>query len=112
MAHPDPVKLSLKDILPWLDEVSNDFFRLGLFLGIKEHKVKEIENEHKYDGLQRKLSEVISLWLKTSTDDCSWKTLAKAVENLGSQYKKLASKLSEMEPAEIPEDNPGINSGN
>ena len=105
MAHPP--EFTPKNILPLLKEVT-DVFHLGVGLGIHPNEIKRIEKEHK-DDVRRQLSEVILFWMNDS-DDCSWKTLAKAVEDLRT-HGQLASQLREMDQTLTADDNDGMTSG-
>ena len=90
-----PYELSLRNILPLLEEI-HDAFQLGVQLGIDTAHLRVIEKDHKYDS-KRLMLEVIDFWLKNSTNPPSWKTLAEAVRNLGTQHTQLASRLGSME---------------
>ena len=87
-----PVELSLKHILPLLEDV-HDVFHMGILLGIKASHLRKFEKDHKSD-LKRQKIEVIDHWLNNSSDP-SWETLAKAVKQLGN-HDQLASRLSTM----------------
>ena len=71
----------LEEVVYVLRPLADQYFNLGIQLGVKYELLKSIESKQ-YDQ-SRSLTETIILWGKTSTGNCSWSTLAKAVERIG-----------------------------
>ena len=80
----------LSEVLHVLSPIEDRYFNLGIHLGIKIQQLKIIERNH--PDTSRRLTETISLWQENSTGECSWSTLAKAVERIRG-YNRLAEEL-------------------
>lgn len=86
------VGLQLNDIDLALEEVT-DPYRLGIYLGIKEHELEIFEKNYPRDAKRQKI-EVIKYWLRNYTD-CTWEALANAVEKMGG-HGNLVKRLRDM----------------
>ena len=83
------VGLQLEDTVSALEEITKPH-KLGIHLGIETHKLEKIEENHPRD-VDRQMTEVIKHWQRNSSD-CSWGTLANAVEKMG-KHGNLVKKL-------------------
>ena len=70
-----------------------DPHQFGKHLGVPAHELNKIEKNHPND-VNRQMTEVIKYW-QNNADDCSWRTLANAVERMGT-YGNLVKKLREQ----------------
>ena len=64
-------------ILTELQEAVNEWKDIGLFLDVRYHVTKEIEE--RYPSNKDRLAEVIDRWLKTGCSELSWKNLCAAL---------------------------------
>jgi hypothetical protein len=71
-----PGNLSQLQTLTW--DAQPKWFNLGLALGIDETKLKAIEVDH--HEVERRFTEVLSVWLCMSTPQRSWERLITALE--------------------------------
>ena len=93
---------SFQDILHHLDDVRDVWFSIGLVLGIKMTKLREIEQQNlqKPDGTRRCLAELIEYWLYSDPSAC-WARLIRALEQL--DHLRLAAAIKRQhlwEPSE------------
>ena len=74
------------------DELSTvtDWYKLGMKLGVPDHKLDEIQRNHPHDGVSRWRDEVLSLWLRL-TPNASWMNVIRALQRMGE--KALAEKI-------------------
>ena len=82
--------LDLATITRKLKTVAQDWYELGVQLGIEPHTLKQIESDHQSKGVRRLLSEMVTFWL----DNCenkSWTKIAAALRKIGQC--KLAAKI-------------------
>ena len=82
--------MDLATITRKLKTVAQDWYELGVQLGIEPHTLKQIESDHQSKGVRRLLSEMVTLWL----DNCenkSWAKIAAALRKIG--QRKLAAKI-------------------
>ena len=77
------------------DVTAADWFRLGVQLGIKTAKLREIETDHPRD-VQRCKLEVLDWWLR-NMPQVSWEKLANALHKIGG-YDALAQRLKKKMP--------------
>ena len=70
-----------------------DPHQFGIHLGVPTHELDKFEKNHP-TSVDRQMTEVIIYW-QNNADDCSWRTLATAVERMGT-YGNLAKKLREQ----------------
>ena len=77
------------------DVTAADWFQLGVQLGIKAAKLREIEKDHPGD-VQRCKTEVLDWWLQ-NTPSVSWEKLADALHKTGG-YDALAQRLKRRTP--------------
>ena len=63
-----------------------------MHLGVPEGRIKEIEKD--YDTTARRVMEVIMHW-KKNNDNCSWRTLADAVEKMG-EHGDIVMKMRQL----------------
>ena len=79
----------LPEIQSELEEVDN-WHKLGLQLEVPAGKLTEFERNYT-DDAQHCKAEVLTWWLQNATD-CSWNTLAQAIEAMGG-HQAVAEKL-------------------
>ena len=72
--------------------MASNYDRVGIQLGVPEHKIKEFEKEHL--EVYRCFYAVISYWLNNS-DAVSWDCLITALESPSVSENNLANKLRE-----------------
>lgn len=77
------------------DVTAADWFTLGVKLGIKTAKLREIETDHPRD-VQRCKLEVLDWWLR-NIPQVSWEKLADVLHNIGG-YDALAQRLKKKMP--------------
>ena len=87
-------KPKLKDLLEELVEISNKWYELGVRLELEEGTLKTIKSNHP-ENAQRRLSEVLSTWLKAEPR-ATWHTLCAALCSETVDEKELASSLVAM----------------
>ena len=68
-----------------------DSYSLGLQLGVKQATLKQIESDYHSDTERRK-TEIVSYWMRNASNP-SWKSLAKALEDMPGGHKRLAERL-------------------
>ena len=81
----------LSEVVHILKPLSDKYFDLGIQLQLDHKKLKKIERE--YADQERRFNETIILW-RDSPGECSWSTLATAVERIGG-HDKIAKELSD-----------------
>ena len=86
------------DIVRILAPLASKYFELGTQLELEYEQLKTAENDYKGNQL-RCLHEIIHLWQQKTTGECSWSTLAEAVENVGG-HDKLVRQLKERDMAD------------
>ena len=80
------------EIVHALTPLADKYFELGTQLELDYKQLKAIENDHK-GNQSRCLIETIILWQQNNTSgECSWSTLAEAVNRVGG-HDKLVSEL-------------------
>ena len=88
--------LTLREIENELTEVTAaDWFSLGVQLGVRSARLKEIEMNFPVDT-QRRKTEVLDFWLRNAPE-ISWQKLAQAVEAMGG-YATVVQKLRRKMP--------------
>ena len=60
----------------------SDWRTLGLYLGVKDYELDQIERSHPTEGCRRWMQEAFSLWLK-STLSASWRDVVGALRRMG-----------------------------
>ena len=76
----DPV-ISLQLMLPHLNEVRNEWFMIGIALGVPFTKLREIEATYTKEGMTRCVLEMVQYWLDTTPAAC-WEQVARALEQV------------------------------
>ena len=69
----------LKELVQELEPIK-EWFTLGLYLGLKDDELREIEADHRY--LQRCKHEVLSRWLRKG-HNCTWKGVVEVLIQMG-----------------------------
>jgi len=74
--------LTLGDLRELVQELEpiKEWFTLGLYLGLKDDKLREIDADHHH--LQRRKSEVLSRWLRKG-HDCTWRRVVEVLTQMG-----------------------------
>ena len=75
--------LGLQLMLQHLYEVKNEWFMIGIILGVPLTKLKEIEASYQvqHGGVTRWLAEMVQYWLDTTPAAC-WEQVARALEQV------------------------------
>ena len=86
-----------------------EWYTLGVYLGLTENEIKEIEQDH--EGTARRQMAVLNKWLKKETDP-SWLIVISALEkmsemSLANQLRKKYEKPAKCD-AESATDNPSV----
>ena len=76
----DPVP-GLQLMLHHLNEVKNEWFMIGIALGVPLTKLREIEASYPQGGVKRWLAEMIQYWLDMTPTAC-WEHVARALEQV------------------------------
>ena len=74
-------------------KVITDPHQFGIHLGVPAHELDKFEKNYP-TNVDRQMTEVIKYW-RNNADDCSWRTLANAVERMGA-HGNLVKKLREQ----------------
>ena len=93
---------NLPFILQKVRPVSKHWFAVGISLGVPKHMLDEIECD--YHGVDRQLTEMLDVWIKMGSEDCTWQTLVSALVNLdlGAAAQSIASCFAEdLESGEV-----------
>ena len=86
-------RLALSDVAHVLKPIADKYFEAGVQLGVEVETIRRIEGENQSHS--RRLYETIYTWQNNcSSDECSWSTLADAVQRVGG-YDNLVMKLRE-----------------
>ena len=74
--------LTLGDLRELVQELEpiEEWFTLGLYLGLKDDQLKKIEADHHH--LQRRKSEVLSSWLRKG-HNCTWRRVVEVLMQMG-----------------------------
>ena len=74
--------LVLDDLRVLVQELKpiKEWFTLGLYLGLKDDELREIEADHHH--LQRRKSEVLSRWLRKG-HNCTWRRVVEVLMEMG-----------------------------
>ena len=74
--------LTLGDLRELVQELEpiKEWFTIGLYLGLKDDELREIEADHHY--LQRCKHEVLSRWLRKG-DNCTWRRVMEVLMQMG-----------------------------
>ena len=74
--------LTLGDLRELVQELEpiKEWFTLGLFLGLKDDELREIEADHRH--LQRCKSEMLSRWLRKG-QNCTWRRVVEVLMLMG-----------------------------
>ena len=78
--HTDPVP-GLQLMLNHLNEVRNEWFMIGIALGVPLTKLREIEASYTKEGTMRCMLEMVQYWLDTTPAAC-WEQVARALEQV------------------------------
>ena len=78
-----------KELSNALDSVVN-WHSLGVKLGLEDHELRTIEQNHRGDGNERCKHEMLSRWLRSSKLP-TWKAVVDALQQMGEQA--VASKI-------------------
>ena len=79
----------LRELVQELEPITK-WFTLGLFLGLKDDELREIEADHRH--LQRCKSEVLSRWLRKG-HNCTWRRVVEVLMQMGEMVVADAIKL-------------------
>ena len=69
----------LRELVQELEPVK-EWFTLGLYLGLKDDELREIEADHRY--LQHCKHEVLSRWLRKG-HNCTWRRMVEVLIQMG-----------------------------
>ena len=69
----------LRELVQELEPIK-EWFTLGLYLGLKDDELSEIEADHHY--LQRRKSEVLLKWLRKGRN-CTWRRVVEVLMQMG-----------------------------
>ena len=69
----------LRELVQELEPIK-EWFTLGLYLGLKDDELREIEADHRY--LQRCKDEVLSRWLRKGCN-CTWRGVVEVLTQMG-----------------------------
>ena len=69
----------LRELVQELEPVK-EWFTLGLYLGLKDDELREIEADHRH--LQRCKHEVLSRWLRKG-HNCTWRRMVEVLIQMG-----------------------------
>ena len=69
-----------------------DWYQLGIFLGIKQYKLRELKQMYQHHGSDTIKAEMFDLWLKGNLD-ASWEALVTALIEMGERV--VAGRVSE-----------------
>ena len=78
---PTDAVLGLQLMLQHLNEVRNEWFMIGIALGVPITKLREIEASFTKEGTMRCLLEMVQYWLDTTPAAC-WEQVARALEQV------------------------------
>ena len=81
MCLPTDAVLGLQLMLRHLNEVRNEWFMIGIALGVPLTKLREIEASYTKEGTMRCLLEMVQYWLDTTPAAC-WEQVARALEQV------------------------------
>ena len=68
-------------MLQHLNEVRNEWFMIGIALGVPLTKLREIEASYTKEGAMRCMLEMVQYWLDTTPAAC-WEQVARALEQV------------------------------
>ena len=68
-------------MLQHLNEVRNEWFMIGIALGVRLIKLREIEASYTKEGMMRCMLEMVQYWLDTTPAAC-WEQVARALEQV------------------------------
>ena len=78
---PTDAVLGLQLMLQHLNEVRNEWFMIGIALGVPLTKLREIEASYTKEGTMRCMLEMVQYWLDTTPAAC-WDQVARALEQI------------------------------
>ena len=90
-------EVSLHELLIELKDI-DDWFELGVYLGIPDHKLREIEQDCRYMDVEECKMAMILLWRQMTVP--TWSAVVNALAEIG-QHKlalEIASKYSKRYP--------------
>ena len=76
MTPPTPIKLK-----PYITRMALHYYNIGLELDIVTSKLRIIQNDTRFPGVEEKCREVLNLWLESDLS-ATWEKLCKALERI------------------------------
>jgi hypothetical protein len=90
----------IKDLMNLLSGIrKEDVFVFGVFLGIPDSRLKDIEQNYS-DNHQRYLTEVVMAWINACPESSTWSTLVEALNEVG--HRKSAQEVAERRGIVLP----------
>ena len=89
---PDPT-LDVNALIEILKDTFSDWERLGIELGIKYSKIKEIDKRHRGDPCLC-MADLLQHWLESDLEEASWEKMAITLDQI--DKRDIAKKIREM----------------